>query len=150
MGRAEWLRNCISVEQVAELLGLHVRTVRNYVRDGRLKAVRIGKQYRISRANLEELTGSGVAQNGAGIHPSTAGGRGVDGGADRRHRPGRRRSTQHPADQPLPMGRDPSGQNLRLQTIYDEERASMKIVIFGGTRRYRGTAAAGRRDRRGT
>ena len=33
-----------SVEQVAEHLGLHVRTVRNYVRDGRLKAVRIGKR----------------------------------------------------------------------------------------------------------
>jgi excisionase family DNA binding protein len=28
---------------------LHVRTVRKYVRDGRLKAVRIGKQYRIAR-----------------------------------------------------------------------------------------------------
>ena len=37
-----------SVEQVADLLGLHVRTVRGYVRDGRLKAVRIGKQYRIA------------------------------------------------------------------------------------------------------
>ena len=61
-----------SVEQVAELLGLHVRTVRNYVRDGRLKAVRIGKQYRISRANLEELTGGGVRHNGAGVDPSTA------------------------------------------------------------------------------
>ena len=44
-----------SVEQVAEQLGLHVKTVRNYVRDGRLKAVRIGKQYRmrISRPWLE-------------------------------------------------------------------------------------------------
>ncbi len=42
----------LSVEQVAELLGLHVRTVRNYVRDGRLKAVRIGKQYRITRTDL--------------------------------------------------------------------------------------------------
>src|SRR6186997_487632 len=46
-----------SVEQVAAQLGLHVRTVRNYVRDGRLKAVRIGKQYRIARTDLEELTG---------------------------------------------------------------------------------------------
>ena len=41
-----------SVEQVAAQLGLHVRTVRNYVRDGRLKAVRIGKQYRIAREHL--------------------------------------------------------------------------------------------------
>ena len=46
-----------SVEQVAGRLGLHVKTVRNYVREGRLKAVRIGKQYRISRANLEAMTG---------------------------------------------------------------------------------------------
>jgi excisionase family DNA binding protein len=46
-----------SVEQVAERLGLHVKTVRNYVREGRLKAVRIGKQYRIAQADLEALTG---------------------------------------------------------------------------------------------
>jgi len=46
-----------SVEQVAERLGLHVKTVRGYVREGRLKAVRIGKQYRIARQDLEALTG---------------------------------------------------------------------------------------------
>jgi len=46
-----------SVEQVAEMLGLHVRTVRSYVREGRLKAVRIGKQYRIAPEDLEALTG---------------------------------------------------------------------------------------------
>jgi excisionase family DNA binding protein len=46
-----------SVVQVAEMLGLHVRTVRNYVRYGRLKATRIGKQYRIAREDLEALTG---------------------------------------------------------------------------------------------
>jgi excisionase family DNA binding protein len=47
-----------SVEQVAERLGLHVRTVRAYLRTGRLKGVRIGKQYRISRGDLEALIGS--------------------------------------------------------------------------------------------
>src|SRR5690242_9933243 len=49
-----------SVEQVAARLGLHVRTVRGYVRDGKLKAVRIGRQYRIARADLEALTGQPV------------------------------------------------------------------------------------------
>src|SRR5580704_4771219 len=53
-----------SVEQVAAQLGLHVRTVRNYVRDGRLKAVRIGKQYRIAREHLEALTGHAEAAPG--------------------------------------------------------------------------------------
>ncbi len=46
-----------SVEQVPELLGLHVRTVRAYIRDGRLPATRIGKQYRVARTDVDALTG---------------------------------------------------------------------------------------------
>jgi excisionase family DNA binding protein len=47
----------LSVEQVAAILTLNVRTVRNYVRSGALKATRIGKQYRIGLADLEAFTG---------------------------------------------------------------------------------------------
>lgn len=47
-----------SVDQVAELLNLHAKTVRRYVRDGRLKARRIGKEYRIARADFEEFAGT--------------------------------------------------------------------------------------------
>jgi excisionase family DNA binding protein len=50
---SEWY----SLDDVADRLGLHVRTVRGYVRDGRLGAVRIGKQYRVSAADLRALTG---------------------------------------------------------------------------------------------
>lgn len=50
----------LSVEQVAEILKLHVRTVRNYVRNGTLKATRIGKQYRIALGDLETFTGRPV------------------------------------------------------------------------------------------
>lgn len=46
-----------SAEQVADILGLHVRTVRGYVRDGRLPAVRVGKQYRIAEQDLRAFTG---------------------------------------------------------------------------------------------
>jgi excisionase family DNA binding protein len=46
-----------SIEQVAERLGLHVKTVRHYVRDGRLKAVRLGKQYRVAAADLATMLG---------------------------------------------------------------------------------------------
>ncbi|MBO0677673.1 helix-turn-helix domain-containing protein [Mycolicibacterium sp. S2-37] len=46
-----------SPEQVADILGLHVRTVRGYVRDGRLPAVRVGKQYRITERDLRAFTG---------------------------------------------------------------------------------------------
>lgn len=47
-----------STEEVADILGLHVRTVRGYVRDGRLPATRIGKQYRIARDDLAAFTGT--------------------------------------------------------------------------------------------
>ena len=50
----------LSVEQVAEILKLHVRTIRNYVRSGTLKATRIGKQYRIALSDLEAFTGQPV------------------------------------------------------------------------------------------
>ncbi|ANW65625.1 hypothetical protein BCA37_20500 [Mycobacterium sp. djl-10] len=50
-----------SPDEVADLLGLHVRTVRHYVRDGRLPAVRIGKRYRISEADLRAFTGGAPA-----------------------------------------------------------------------------------------
>ncbi|HEY6458206.1 MAG TPA: helix-turn-helix domain-containing protein [Steroidobacteraceae bacterium] len=51
----------LSVEQVAQILRLNVRTVRNYVRSGALKATRIGKQYRIGLADLEAFAGGPVA-----------------------------------------------------------------------------------------
>lgn len=45
----------LSPHEAAELLGLHVRTVRRYIREGRLDAVRVGNRYRISRESLEAL-----------------------------------------------------------------------------------------------
>jgi excisionase family DNA binding protein len=47
-----------TVNQVAEFLNLHVKTVRRYVRTGHLKAKRIGKEYRVTRADLEAFSGS--------------------------------------------------------------------------------------------
>ena len=47
-----------TVPEVAEFLNLHVKTVRRYVRTGQLKAKRIGKEYRVARADLEAFSGS--------------------------------------------------------------------------------------------
>lgn len=47
-----------TVEQVAELLNLHPKTVRRFIQDGKLKARKIGKQWRISGADLRDLTGN--------------------------------------------------------------------------------------------
>jgi excisionase family DNA binding protein len=46
-----------TADEAAERLNLHVKTVRRYIREGKLKAKRIGKEYRITRADLEEFSG---------------------------------------------------------------------------------------------
>ncbi|HEX6871038.1 MAG TPA: helix-turn-helix domain-containing protein [Micromonosporaceae bacterium] len=119
-----------SVDQVAERLGLHVRTVRNYVRDGRLKAVRIGKQYRIAEEDLAALTGRRVAPARPRVGPerpaevTTI----VQIEAITPDQANRVSNTLVAA-----AGGDPaSDQPLRVQTGYDEQRSSLKVVILGG------------------
>src|SRR5262245_38691830 len=51
-------KQLFTVDEVAERLNLHVKTVRRFIREGRLSAKRIGKEYRITRAALEEFTGT--------------------------------------------------------------------------------------------
>lgn len=116
-----------SVDQVAALLGLHVKTVRGYVREGRLRAVRIGKQYRIAREDLEAFTGKPLAdpepvrrQRHAEVTSIAQ----IDAVSRQRMD---QISTYLMATAKTPH----NGRHLRVEIAYDEERASMKIVIFG-------------------
>ena len=121
----------LSVFDIASRLKLHVKTVRSYVRDGRLKAVRIGKQYRISRADLEAFTGFPL--------PLTEGERA------KRHRAvevscvvgvdaispeaSKQVETSLVAFATRHSG---SGETLRADTIYDQDIGHLKITLFGG------------------
>lgn len=42
-----------TVEQVSELLQVHWQTILNYIKAGKLRAVRLGKGYRIDKKDLE-------------------------------------------------------------------------------------------------
>ncbi|MCP2169436.1 helix-turn-helix domain-containing protein [Goodfellowiella coeruleoviolacea] len=119
-----------SVEQVAELLGLHVRTVRTYVRDGRLAAVRIGKQYRIARADLEAFTGRPVGTTSGEDARRT---RHVEVSSIVQIDAISRESMQRLSAMVMSIGtaRSPEDQPLRTQIVYDEERASLKIIVLG-------------------
>src|SRR5215469_544792 len=46
-----------TITEVAKRLKLHVKTVLLYVRDGRLKAKRIGKQYRVAKSDFDAFAG---------------------------------------------------------------------------------------------
>jgi excisionase family DNA binding protein len=120
-----------SVEQVAALLNLHVRTVRNYVREGRLKAVRIGKQYRIAREDLEAMTG----RSASALEPEPV----------RRNRHVEVSSiveidavSPDTANRVMNSlggsynSRQSGDEPLRIEMIYDAERARMKVILVGG------------------
>lgn len=46
-----------TVKQLSEILGLHLQTIRGYIKKGKLKAFRLGKGYRVAKEDLEEFLG---------------------------------------------------------------------------------------------
>ncbi|MEV6039484.1 helix-turn-helix domain-containing protein [Nonomuraea sp. NPDC052116] len=108
-----------TVEQVAALLGLHVKTVRNYVRDGRLPAVRIGKQYRIAKEDLAAFTGTPPVTPRRAEASSIVQ---VDGIA--------RSDMDRVSTMVLgSLASRPHG--LRVEFVYDEEREHLKVIVLG-------------------
>lgn len=119
-----------SVEQVADLLNLHVRTVRNYVREGRLKAVRIGKQYRIAAEDLEAMTGrpaSSFARQPVRRHRYIEVSSIVEIDAIGQDTASRLMN----ALTALPKGLADTDQPFRVETIYNQEQARLKVILMG-------------------
>jgi excisionase family DNA binding protein len=123
-----------SAEEAAAILGLQVRTVRNYVRDGRLAGARIGKQYRIARGDLEAFAGGGGA-GGADPVPAQPTIRQVEvssvieldevdaEGADRLIR----------TLEAVLAGRADDAEPLRVEPLYNRERLRLKIIVVGAS-----------------
>jgi excisionase family DNA binding protein len=44
-----------TVQEIAEMLKVHWQTILNYIKTKKLKAVKIGKEYRIREADLSEF-----------------------------------------------------------------------------------------------
>lgn len=113
-------------EEVAERLRLHVKTVRQFLRDGRLRGARVGKQYRIARADLQAFAG------GAAHGPPT-----------RRRRAEVMSTIRIDAIDPAAFSRitntlmaalagdAPEREPVRLESAYDEQRAQLTLTITG-------------------
>ncbi|MDJ0395589.1 helix-turn-helix domain-containing protein [Rhodococcus sp. G-MC3] len=113
-----------TAEQVAELLGLHVRTVRNYIQDGRLPAVRIGKQYRITPEGLKALTGGEAPADTIKIDVTSI--------VDVAHIDPPAASRLATFLSASAMGRSPGARRLKIDTAYDEASSALKVVAIGG------------------
>ena len=116
-----------SLDQVAERLGLHVRTVRAYVRTGRLKAIRIGKQYRVAREELESIVGTSNSRDAVSRRRRAEVSSVVQMDAVTQNMVLRvadhlRSAVETPRD---------DGSALRVETIYDKGHAQLKVIVIG-------------------
>jgi excisionase family DNA binding protein len=116
-----------SLDQVAERLGLHVRTVRAYVRTGRLRAIRIGKQYRVAPEELEAIVGDSNTPDAVAQRRRAEVASVVQMGAVTQYMALRvddhlRTAVKAPRD---------DGSTLRIETIYDQGHAQLKVIVIG-------------------
>lgn len=116
-----------SLDQVAERLGLHVRTVRAYVRAGRLKAIRIGKQYRVAREELEAIVGASNTRDAVARRRRAEVSSVVQMDAVTEN------TALRVADHLRSAVKTPrhDGSALRAETIYDPGHAHLKVIVIG-------------------
>ena len=114
-------------EQVATKLGLHVKTVRRYIRDGELKAVKVGKRYRVTAKALEEFSGVPVDAEPGARRPFTEASTIVTIDDLTREAADRLATLVVSASQGRQRVNDP----LRIETIYYPERNRLKVICSG-------------------
>lgn len=54
--------NVYSLSEVIEILGVTRRTLYNWIKDGKIKAIKAGQQWRITQEALEDFLQTGTEQ----------------------------------------------------------------------------------------
>ena len=116
--------NLVTVEQAAEALKLHPKTVLRHIREGRLSATRIGKAYRIERSKLDAF--AGIARGSADAEAARA--TCVVDIPDVTVEDAQRIATFLGA---VAMTGDADTPPLHVTTAFDPATASIKIVVVG-------------------
>jgi excisionase family DNA binding protein len=114
-------------EQVATKLGLHVKTVRRYIRDGELKAVKVGKRYRVTATALEEFSGVPLQSGATAQRPFAEASAIVS--IDELTREAADRLTTLVVG--VAQGRRDTNDPLRVEATYYPDRKRLKVVCSG-------------------
>lgn len=114
-----------TVEQAAQRLNLHPKTVLRYIRDGQLPATRVGKSWRIARARLDAFAGVATrsAEAGAGVRTTAI----VD-IPDMTPDEAQRLATMLHA---AALAGDANTPPLHFETAYDPMARTIKLVLIG-------------------
>ena len=121
----------LTADQAAERLGLHPKTVRRMIREGRLRATRIGKSYRILASDLAQLAGGSAADEDRPTARVTS----VVDVDDVDAATAERIARYLPASL---NSREARGGPMALNVVYDPERRQLKIMLAGAPTRVAG------------
>ena len=112
-----------TVEQFAEHLKLHPKTVLRFIREGRLRAVKVGRSYRILRSELEAFGVAPPAGEAAKVRVTSV----VDVPEVSPER------AQHLARlvTSARMGAEAQPQPMRIDVAHDPDLRQVKIILVG-------------------
>jgi excisionase family DNA binding protein len=113
-----------TVERVAQRLSLHVKTVLRFIHEGRLRATRIGKQYRILRSDLESFAGAPLTARSVPPARVTSIVDIEDADAELAQRVAKSLSAAR-------MGREAHVDKMRVDVVHDPARRHLKVVLVG-------------------
>lgn len=112
----------LTVETAAHLLQLHPKTVLRFIREGRLRATKVGKQYRVMRSDLNTFAGSNSPNDGRDTKATSI----VD-IADVDPALLQRLSAVLLG---ASKGKEPSGAPISVDIAHDPERRSVKVILI--------------------
>ncbi len=112
----------LTVEAAAAALQLHPKTVLRFIREGRLKAAKVGRAFRIPRAEIDALAGLDTVQSRTGTKVRATSIVEIE---DLTIEEAQRIVTLMQASISAPKP-DP----IQLETAYDRHRRSLKLVII--------------------
>ncbi len=117
-----------TVEQFAQRLKLHPKTVLRFIRDGRLRAVKVGKSYRILRTEMEAMTGGLQAMIGGLETGSRARVTSIVDIPDVSADAAQRLARMLPAAR---MGQEAHRDLMNIDVVYDPARRLLKVLVVG-------------------
>jgi excisionase family DNA binding protein len=130
LNRPRFTGDLVTVEQAAQRLQLHPKTVLRFIREGRLAANRIGKSYRIQRADLDAFAGASPRA----LQDSPAEDLRVTAIVDI---PGVEAEMARKWAMSVTNalnGRPRDGPAMRADVTYDPQTLALKIILVGGAR----------------
>jgi len=112
-----------TVERAAARLAVHPKTLLRFIRDGRLRATRIGKSWRVLESDLNAFAGAPASVQPAREPPR------VTAIVDLPAISVETSSRLATALQATLIAREERPRPIKLDTVYDPERSHLKVII---------------------